>query len=435
MQLSKTGRVASLLAAATCALVPGASQPSIAKEETPKSPWKFDMALMHYGEQDRISSTTAKFFVSKGFGVDRGLGLSFSVDALTGPSANGAQASTGPQTFTTPSGNFSYSTPAGLTPLDPTFLDTRTALTANWNQPISKRWAWDVGVALSNEYDYTHAGVNTRFARSFNQRNSTLSAAVAFGFDTISPVGGAPIPFAPMLEPGQAGNKLGDDDKTVFDFVLGWTQVINRRTLAQFNYSLSSSAGYLTDPYKFVSVVDPDSGLPTAGPGSLDLYRFESRPDSRTRHGIYAQVRHLLRRDIVDLSYRYYTDDWDVRSHTLEARYRWKLRPRSYLEPHIRLYDQSAADFYATTLVDEDELPDYVTADYRLGKFLAYTVGLKYGFAYKKLDEISFRLEYYNQAGDSSPADAVGVQQELDMFPTVQAIIFQVGFKFDAFGK
>jgi hypothetical protein len=435
VQLSHKGKIASALAAATCALVPGAVQPSVAQEDQPGSPWKVDLALMHYGEADRIACTTVQFMIGRSYARERALTFGFSYDSLTGPSANGAQASAVAQTFTTPSGNGVYTAGAGVTPLDPTFLDTRWAVNANWAQPLSRKWSWDAGLSFSTEYDYTHTGVNTRLARSFDRHNSTLSAALAVSADAISPVGGAPLPLAPMLEPGQTGNKLGDDDKTVFDLVVGWTQVIDRRTLAQLNYSLSSSTGYLTDPYKLVSVVDPAAGLPVAGPGSLNLYRFESRPDSRTRHGLYAQVRHQLRRDIVDVSYRYYTDDWSVRSHTLEARYRWKMLPRAYLEPHVRYYDQSEAEFYVTTLVEGAPLPDYATSDYRLGAFTAYTVGAKFGFAYKGLDEISLRLEYYNQSGDSSPAGAVGAQRGLDMFPTVEAVVFQLGFKFDLFDR
>ena len=102
----------------------------------------------------------------------------------------------------------------------------------------------------------------------------------------LDPVGGAPLPLAAMLPAGQTGNKLGSDSKTVADLLVGVTQVLGKRTIGQLNYAFSNSSGYLTDPYKLLSVVDPITGDPVAGPGGLSLYLFEGRPDARTKHSL-----------------------------------------------------------------------------------------------------------------------------------------------------
>ncbi len=39
---------------------------------------------------------------------------------------------------------------------------------ASWQQPIGESSRWNVGFCGSNEYDYLHLGVNTRFERDFN---------------------------------------------------------------------------------------------------------------------------------------------------------------------------------------------------------------------------------------------------------------------------
>ena len=49
---------------------------------------------------------------------------------------------------------------------------------------------------------------------------------------------------------------------------------------------------------------------------------------------------------MLDLSYRYGTDDWGIDSHTVEARYRLRLGGAAYIEPQLRWYKQGAADFY-----------------------------------------------------------------------------------------
>jgi hypothetical protein len=84
---------------------------------------------------------------------------------------------------------------------------------------------------------------------------------------------------------------------------------------------------------------------------------------------------------VLETSYRYMTDDWGVDSHTLELRYRFNFGAERYLQPHVRFYQQTAADFYRTVLFDGAPLSSYATADHRLGEFDGVTVGLKFGQA------------------------------------------------------
>jgi hypothetical protein len=420
-------RIATSLAAATCALLGAGSGPSVAQE--PERRWRFDTALMYYGETDRVRDVSANFLVQRIYRDFRNLTLKLTVDSLTGASANGAAPARTAQTFTTPSGSESYTAAAGETPLDATFLDTRLALSAGWSQRFGKMSSFEAGLSVSNEFDYFHAGINGSYSRDFNQRNTTLSVGVAFASDTVDPVGGAPVPLTQMLPENDLSNRLGSDSKTVGDLTIGVTQVFGRRTVTQFNYGFSRASGYLTDGYKVISVVDPVTGDPVAGPGSLNRYLFEGRPDSRTKHTIYGAVRHHLSRDIVSASYRFMTDDWGIDSHTIDFRYRFKLA-KSYIQPHARYYMQGQADFYVRTLFDGDPVPVHATADYRLGEFDAYTLGVKYGRPHGKGKEWGVRVEYYSQSGTSPPGAAVGALADLELNPTVNALIFQVGYRF-----
>jgi hypothetical protein len=426
VQLRQPRPIITSLTAATCALL--GSGPANAADAEAKR-WSFDTAILYYGEGDRVTDVSANVLVHRLFGRGRQLAVRLGVDSLTGASASGAAPGAAPQTFTTPSGMRSYETPAGETPLDPTFLDTRVALGVNWAQPVGDRSGVDFGLSLSNEYDYFHSGLNARYTRDFNGRNTTLNLALALAYDMVDPVGGAPIPLAAMLPPDQAGNKAGNDSKRVGDLVLGLTQVLGERTLGQLNYSWSRSDGYLTDPYKLLSVVDPVTGEPAPGPGGMALYLFESRPDERTKHSLFTQVRHQFGRDIIDGSYRFMTDDWGVNSHTVELRYRWR-QPRYYLEPHVRLYTQSAADFHRVVLFAGDPLPDHASADYRLGELDGVTLGLQFGYPYEDGKEWTLRVEAYRQSGRAPPEAQVGALQGLDLFPDVNALIVQGGYRF-----
>jgi hypothetical protein len=298
--------------------------------------------------------------------------------------------------------------------------------------PLTRLALLSVGASLSDEYDYTHTGVNARLARDFNDRNTTLSFGVALANDTISPVGGSPVALAPMLGLGNVTNKRGDESKDVTDWLIGVSQVLNRHTIIQLNYSLSQSDGYLTDPYKVLSVVDPVTGNPVAGPAGsgLNRYLFERRPDTRDKQSIYALIKRDFDGDVLEASYRYMTDDWGIDSQTVELRYRWSFEGGRYLQPHVRFYQQTAADFYRTVLFTGSPLPEFVTADHRLGEFDGVTVGVKYGQMTSRGSEWSARVEYYTQSGNASPGSAVGSLAGFDLYPDLNALIAQFSYKF-----
>jgi hypothetical protein len=433
--MSDDVNLSSRLAAATCALL-GASAAAPAMADEPQ-PWSFDTALLYYGENDdRVQDVSATIAAKRAFDDDRSLNLTLTADTLTGASASGAIASDTAQTFTSPSGKAVYSTPAGETPLDDTFHDTRFALNAAWTQPLARLYTLSAGLGFSTEYDYTHLGANLSLARDFNKRNTTVSAGLAYSQDDIDPVGGAPVPLSQMLDVGDLSNKRSSDTKNVVDVLLGVTQVLSRNTLLRVNYSYSQSSGYLNDPYKLLSVVDGTTGdtiLRTPAPGVLGptgVYLYESRPDSRAKHSLYAEVKHAFGAPVLYGSYRFMTDDWGIDSNTAELRLRWPMGDANYIEPQLRYYTQSQADFYHASLVQGAALPTYASADFRLGEFDAVTVGVKFGHRTASGKEWSTRLEYYQQNGTIAHDQLIGNQFARQQYPDLKAVIAQFSYRF-----
>jgi len=402
-----------------------------------ESTWEFDSAFLFYSEADRVSAGEAIFNAKKNFANDEILNLKLTVDALTGASANGAVAQPHVQTFTRPSGEGQYTIEAGDIPLDDTFKDTRVQLNAQWTQPIAPNYTASGGVHISKEYDYLSLGVNGNIAFDFDRKNSTVSAGFSYFQDTFTPEGGLPKAFSSMLI-GDSSTSHWDDDfantridsedtKTTTEVLLGFTQIINRRMITQFNYSYSTVDGYLTDPFKVISVVDGHSGL------TQDNI-YESRPGSRLKQSIYAQSLYHFDSTVLDISYRYTWDDWEIDSHTIDTRFRIPLSDsfgiESYLQPHFRFYQQSAAEFYQPFLIDGDTLPTYASADYRIGEMSTFTIGLKYGLLVNNGHDLSFRLEYYRQTPTDAGFDVPGALKEVDLYPTIDAIIAQVTYSF-----
>ena len=415
---------------ATCSLLQIAAP--LAQAEG--SDWDIDTAFLYYGESDgRVQAAEPAIYAGRNLGDDDRIDLRLVVDVLTGATPNGAHASTVPQTFTTPSGSGSYTTPAGETPLDESFRDTRVAVGADWTISLDRLSKLILGINVSSEYDYISAGISSTYSRDFNNRNTTLTAGIAFNNDTINPVGGVPIEFAPMVEQDLPLNRSGSSEtKTISDFIIGVTQIVNRKTIIQLNYTFGMTHGYQNDPYKIVTVVDPLTGLPTlptmAAAGDLP-YVYEKRPGSRQRNALFFNSAHHLTEDVIHFSYRYFWDDWGISSHTLDLKYRYQLA-NSYLMPHVRYYSQDAADFYAHNLMLGTDIDastgvvsrQYASNDYRLAKSVTTTLGLKYGMPLSQNSEISMRGEFIQQAISN---DGVPAGEET---PDLDAVVLQVNY-------
>ncbi|MGJ8668498.1 MAG: DUF3570 domain-containing protein [Oceanococcus sp.] len=398
--------------------------------------WEFRTATLVYAESNRVQAIEPVLQATRYFENDRSLSTKLVLDSLTGASANGAVPSDQAQTFTRPSGGGRFTTAPGETPLDDTFRDTRVALSGSWNQMLFGLRS-SFGLYASNEYDYFSFGANTLLNYDFNGKNSTLSLGLSYSSDSIEPEGGIPTPGAEANyhrgDPGTINNEFDDDsernsrnsseDKTVLDLLLGFTQVIDRSSLLQFNYSMSQSDGYITDPFKFVSVVDPSSGQPLR-----QLY--ENRPDSRSKQALYTQYKRSLRdTDVLDVSYRYLWDDWGLSSHTVDLRYLIGFG-KHFIEPHLRFYSQEAVDFYTPFLVDGETVPVDLSADYRVGNLTGITAGLEYGQRMKSGSQWRLALEYYLQSSDE-PANKPGQLANQEINPDVDAVMLRLNYDFN----
>lgn len=435
MTKKRNSGISATLASATCALLGSTPVAPVCAQEIDR--WDFDTSLLYYGENnDRVQDASLGVLATRDFLDERSLTVGLTIDALTGASPNGALRQPFPQTFTQPSGKNVFTTPAGQLPLDDTFRDTRVAVSANWQQPLGRLNTFNIGVSASTEFDYTHVGLNARFARDFNQRNTTVSAGIAVARDEIDAVGGTPSPLSEMLDTRDLSNRSGPESKDILDVVLGVTQVVSRNTVVQLNYSYSDASGYLTDPYRVLSVVDGTSGdlvarAPAPGiDGPSHLYRYEGRPEERVKHSLYGQVKHFMNGKVLDASYRYMTDDWNIDSHTLDLRLRWPVGDSRYLEPHFRFYTQTEADFYTVSLIDGQTLPAFASYDHRLGSFDGITAGLKYGWKVGRGHDASVRLELYQQRGDIPAGKLIGNQVGAVQDPELDAVIAQFTYRF-----
>ena len=424
--------------AASCALLGASAVQSQEAVETQKaqSPLNrlldgvsFDSALAYYREDGRIQAVEPVVNLSKTFAGGDVASLNVTFDSLSGASPNGALPSNLPQTFASPSGTslitgrHLYSIAPGRLPADPNYSDDRIAVAGEWQKPLSRLTHLSLSGKVSGEDDFISGTVGASIAQDFNDRNTTLLLGVNNEFDSLRPIGGAPVPGSDYAAFDKDGNKTKDG----FGVLVGLTQVMTRNWLSELNLSWDRFHGYLNDPYKITSVLD------TAG-NTLG-YVYESRPDERTRKSAYLENRVAWNNGSAGLSLRYMQDDWGIHSDTAQAHVHFSFADRlQYLEPSIRWYRQSAADFYMPWLTEQKPATGFEASDSRLGAFHAFTYGLKY--AYKLSSgaglagsEFSVRLEYYQQIQDHRLAAPV-LLQNLDLYPGLKAILVQFGWRF-----
>lgn len=371
---------------------------------------QLDLAVLQWSEDGRVSATEPVIGVRQDLGNDRSLSLKLVLDSLSGASHNGAGVQPYAQTFSSASGGGAgYTVPAGAVPLEPGFEDFRTAVSVGYDTPLADpQWKLAMGGNLSRETDFLSLAASLALSRDFNKRNTTVTGGLSLEADSITPAGGAPVPFALKVapaggEPEGEGEGEGEggtaESRRVVDAMLGVTQVIDRSTLMQFNLALSQAGGYMNDPYKIITV----DTLPAT-------YVYENRPDTRNKMSFYWGARHqFASEDILDIGYRWMGDDWGIASHTVDLYYRFALPGSWYIEPHARWYTQTAADFFVMSLA-ADAVPvagssdRYASGDYRLGALEDTTLGVRIGVKLAEGSDLYLRAEQFAQRGDWAPA-------------------------------
>ncbi len=408
-------RIGQSLSCATCALLGSGSSSA----ET----WDIDIGVMNYIEQDR--NIGIELLVDAGRELEGGdrFTLGLELDALTGATPNGATASNVPQTFTQSSGSGVYRVGAGELPADDTHEDTRLAVEAAYQDQHSADLVIDYDGRISMEFDYLSFGFANSYQIDFDRRNTSLLLGYSAEYNRVHPVGSTPTPLALMTPPDSLQNRgKGAETRNAAEASIGVTQVIDRQSLFQLRLTNSYFSGYLNDPYKLLSVIDDENA---ANLGATIEYRFENRPETRNLNTLYFAYKRDISAGVVDLSLRYGKDDWDIDATTVDLRYRHRLAGEAYIEPHIRFYHQSEAEFFRHSLVSSEALPEFASADTRLAEFDAITIGLGYGSRVINDRQHRFAVEFYMQDGESNPDDAIGLQKEQDLFPSLKVLVFK----------
>ncbi len=255
---------------------------------------------------------------------------------------------------------------SGLTKM----TDLRRAVDVELTRYFS-RGTLSIGTSYSKESDYLSRGYSVQGSLSTEDKNTTFTLGGSMNSDDINPV----IP------------PYGDYKKKVYSGIFGITRIVTKRDIVQLNIGYSNGNGDFSDPYKV----------------------NDNRPTLKNNVTLLTRWNHHF--DWTDgtakLSYRYYSDTFGIRAHTLEGEYVQPLRNGWTLTPLLRLYSQSEANFYVAVGAAEKADPTtptpppanaiYYSEDQRLSAFGAITLGLKVS---KQLNQdwlVDVKYEEYEQ--------------------------------------
>ncbi len=317
----------------------------------------------------RIKVETQSGSAEQSIGVDTQLKLTGTIDAIAGATPTGEPAPPG-------------SDQVAMTQMH----DRRKA----WSGDLSHQFPRvniDVGLANSRESDYVSTGGSVNTLTDFNQKNTTLLVGLAGTDDAVK-----------VFYQGIYVKKRTDEA------VVGVRQLLSPSTFVTFNLTYGRATGYLGDPYRVIqksTQIFPGIFLPRTYP--------ENRPTRREHTIAYASLNHAVAplHGALEASYRYFRDTFGTTSHTLGATWLQKIGDRFVLSPSLRYYQQSAADFYRTTLDGTTIVPGlglnpagpFYSADYRLAKLRTWDYGLKAVWKCTDGLQIDAAVEHYEMQG------------------------------------
>jgi hypothetical protein len=376
-----------------------------------------EQATLVYQEQGRVNIVEPVLHLRLPLPGERALGMRYGFDSMSGASPNGAAPAATLQTFTSASGR-GYSAAPGELPVRE-FRDQRHAVGLDWEQPLTRTLRLDAGLSGSFEMDYRSLGASATLSQDLNQRLTTLTMGLSLSQDRLRPKGGVPEPLGDYQDRVSTGDAAS---KQIRDGLVGITQVMNRRWLTQLNLGAGRDRGWLTDPYKGISLVD-DAGAPVS-------WLNESRPASRTRWTLFWANAVHLGRDVLHADLRRYQDSWGVRATTADLQYWWKpeAAPGLRVRPELRWSLQSRADGYAHSWPATQALPEHLTADARLAGMTSWTLALRLDLPAADWGQLWIKPAWMRQRFDLSPAP-LGAQHGLDLTPDLRAWMVTLGYR------
>jgi len=328
--------------------------------------------FLQYDENNnRVSVSAPSLSASYDIGTDYTIKADFVHDAVSGATPSWQPDSSSGASSRDNSGDYIYE--------KQTFDEARNAGSIMLTTRFENRDELYTGIDYSRESDFDSKAVSAEYMHYTDKsHNQSINFGVSYGMNEI---------LSYDYDTGSGASQK--ETSTSINIQAGISQIINNHSLLKVEGFTILDDGYLTNPHANI--------VRDYGTATQNLIT-ENRPDKRTAYGVNLKYISMFGDNLsFKTNYRFYTDDWDVTSHTLDNDIYYSLNKKITLGAGFRIYTQSEANFYNKK---KDFFTDekFASSDERLSQFDALTY--KASIDFKQNDSISYNLggEFYSQS-------------------------------------
>ena len=251
------------------------------------------------------------------------------------------------------------------------------------------------GGYYSSEKDYVGKSLFVNYVRQLNEQNTALGIGFSQSFDKWDPIFKRALPRSNRNE-----RKLD----------LSINQLITPKFSMQGVFSYMYSEGFLSSPYHYVL--------------QDDIAKFENYPAQRTGEAFSLKGVYLLNEtNAMNVSYRYYMDDWDISSHTLNVEELHDFSHNLTSGLRLRYYTQTKSNFVKE--IGNYQVNDsYFATDYRMSAFDSYTIGIPFIYKVGIKDKLTASIDYYQTTKNDYIKSWYGVD-------SISAVFTTLNYEFD----
>lgn len=319
--------------------------------------------VLHYNENDsRVSVLAPAIEVNKEFGTDYTLNVDVVADSVSGASPTYYDAASGASAYSRSSTPIN---PANIKKGNINFEEQRTALGANLTTRFDSRDELQTGLNVSAEHDFYSAELSGSYLHYLDgSKNQSLSVGGSYQNNQI---------LKKTDTTSGASQKMTND---IYNLQVGFSQVLNQKSVASIGLFYTNENGYLSSPYH--NIVRNGNTI-----------EAENKPDAKTGYGLKLGYQNALSDTLSSqYSYKFYSDDWGINSHTIDTLFYYELSSKFILGGGLRYYTQTKADFYNENFTTEkfassdERVKDFNaltykgTIDYKINEKLSYNFGV-----------------------------------------------------------
>ncbi|MCH9740817.1 MAG: DUF3570 domain-containing protein [Epsilonproteobacteria bacterium] len=327
--------------------------------------------LQYDENENRVSVSAPTLSASYDIGTDYTIKGDIVFDAVSGATPTWQPDTTSGASKRDNSGDYTYK--------NQEFDETRTAASLMLTTRFENRDELNTGVDISRESDFYGNTLSVEYLHYTDaSHNQSINVGLSYSANEIL-----------SYDYDTASGASTKETSTSINVQAGVSQVLSESSLIKAEAFAISDDGYLTNPHALV-VRDYNT--------ADQKLTNENRPDTRVAYGANLKYITLLNDDIsYKVNYRFYTDDWDINSHTIENDVYYAMNKQFTFGVGLRYYTQTEAEFYNGSK-DYFTNQEFASSDERLSDFDAFTY--KASVDFKQNDKISYNLggAFYSQS-------------------------------------